>query len=100
MTQAEEGALSARALRRLHFNGDSRPQGINEARLRYPQAKLAYHANSSKSVGATDCSQGSNEQPYAYLADRVQIGALDADMHKIMNKGLGITNVAMKSCVL
>ena len=35
----------------------------------------------------TDCSQGSNDQPYAYLADRVQIGALDADMHEIMLQG-------------
>ena len=33
---------------------------------------------------STDCSQGSNDQPYAYLAGRVQITALDADMHKIM----------------
>ena len=48
----------------------------------------------------TDCSQGSNDQPYAYLIDHVQTGALDADMHKIMNEGLGIINVAMKSCVL
>ena len=40
----------------------------------------------------TDCSQGSNDQPHAYVADRVQIGALDADMHKIMNEGPGITN--------
>ena len=48
----------------------------------------------------TDCSQGSNDQPYAYLVDCVQIGALDADMHKIMNEGLGITIMAMKSCVL
>ena len=40
----------------------------------------------------TDCGQGSNDQPYAYVADRVQIGALDADLHKIMNEGLGITN--------
>ena len=48
----------------------------------------------------TGCSQGSNNQPYAYLADRVQIGALDADMHKIMNEGSGITNVATKSYML
>ena len=34
----------------------------------------------------TDCSQGSNDQPYACLAERVQIGPLDADMHKIMNE--------------
>ena len=40
----------------------------------------------------TDCRQGSNDQPYAYVADRVEIGALDADLHKIMNEGLGITN--------
>ena len=40
----------------------------------------------------TDCGQSSNDQPYAYVADRVQIGALDADLHKIMNEGLGITN--------
>ena len=46
-----------------------------------------------------DYSQGSNDQPYAYVADRAQIGALDADMHKIMNEGPGIANVAMKSCV-
>ena len=32
----------------------------------------------------TNCIQGSNDQPYAYLADRVQISALDADMHKII----------------
>ena len=26
------------------------------------------------------------------MADRVEISALDADLHKIMNEGLGITN--------
>ena len=56
--QAEEGPLSARALRRLHNNGDSHNQGIIEARLRYQQAKLASHANSSKSVGAGSSSAG------------------------------------------
>ena len=36
-----------------------------------------------------DCTQGSHDKPYAYVADRVQIGALDADLHKIMNEGHG-----------
>lgn len=48
----EQGPLSARALRRLHFNGVSQHQSVNEARLRYQQAKLAFQANSSSSVGA------------------------------------------------
>ena len=50
--QVVEGPLSDLALRRLHFDGDRPPQGINEARLRYQQEKVVFHANSSKSVGA------------------------------------------------
>ena len=50
--QAQEGPLSARALRRLHSNSDSQHQRVNEARLRYQQAKLAFQANLSRSVGA------------------------------------------------
>ena len=49
--QDVERPLSDRALRSLHFDGDRRLQGINEARLRYQQAKLAFHSNSSNSVG-------------------------------------------------
>ena len=47
----DQGSLSDQALTRLHFDGDGPHQGINEARLRYQQAKVAFHANSSKSVG-------------------------------------------------
>ena len=47
-----ERPLSDRALRSLHFDGDRLHQGINEARLRYQQAKVAFHSNSSNSVGA------------------------------------------------
>ena len=54
--QDEEGSLIDRALRRIHFHGDSSHQGINEARLRYQQAKLPFHANSSKSVGTRSSS--------------------------------------------
>ena len=54
--QPVEGPLSARALRGLYSNGDRHHQGINEARLRYRQAKLAFHANSSKSVGTRSSS--------------------------------------------
>ena len=47
-----QGSSVDRALRRLHFEGDSPHQGINEARLRYQQEKVVFHADSTKSVGA------------------------------------------------
>ncbi len=66
--QDVEGSLIDRALRRLHFHGDSSHQGINEARLRYQQAKLPFHANSPKSVGARSSSDSMESFSSASIA--------------------------------
>ena len=61
--QAAEGPLSAPALRRLHFDSDSLHQSTDDARLRYQQAKLVFHANSSESVGAGSFSASMDSVP-------------------------------------
>ena len=61
--QAAEGPSSAPALRRIHFDSNSLHQSTDEARLRYQQAKLVFHANSSQSVGAGGSSASMDSVP-------------------------------------
>ena len=66
--QAVEGSLSDRVLKSSHFDGGSPYHGINEARLRYQQASVAFHANSSNSVGARSSSASMDSVPRGSFA--------------------------------
>ena len=63
-----EGSLSDRALKRSHFDGGSPYLGINEARLRYQQASVTLHANSSNSGGTGSSSASMDSIPRGSFA--------------------------------